>query len=39
MLDLRATGTVIKFDGFLTLYQEGEDDDAGRRRVASACPR
>src|SRR6187401_2920303 len=25
-LDLRATGTVIKFDGFLTLYQEGEDD-------------
>ncbi len=26
MLDLRATGTVIKFDGFLTLYQEGEDD-------------
>ena len=27
MLDLRATGTVIKFDGFLTLYQEGEDDE------------
>jgi DNA topoisomerase-1 len=25
-LELRATGTVIKFDGFLTLYQEGEDD-------------
>jgi DNA topoisomerase I len=25
-LDMRATGTVIKFDGFLTLYQEGEDD-------------
>src|SRR5256885_12931127 len=25
-LDLRATGTGIKFDGFLTLYQEGEDD-------------
>ncbi|TMJ04295.1 MAG: type I DNA topoisomerase [Alphaproteobacteria bacterium] len=25
-LDLRATGTVIKFDGFLALYQEGEDD-------------
>ena len=25
-LDLRATGTVIKFDGFLTLYQEGRDD-------------
>jgi len=27
-LDLRATGQVIKFDGFLTLYQEGQDDDA-----------
>jgi len=26
MLDLRATGTVIKFDGFLTVYQEGRDD-------------
>ncbi|HWV43696.1 type I DNA topoisomerase [Pseudorhodoplanes sp.] len=26
-LELRATGQVIKFDGFLTLYQEGEDDD------------
>jgi DNA topoisomerase-1 len=26
-LDLRATGTVVKFDGFLTLYQEGRDDD------------
>jgi DNA topoisomerase-1 len=28
LLDLRATGTVIKFDGFLTLYQEGRDEDA-----------
>jgi DNA topoisomerase I len=27
LLDLRATGTVIKFDGFLTLYQEGHDED------------
>ena len=27
MLDLRATGQVIKFDGFLALYQEGRDDD------------
>jgi DNA topoisomerase I len=27
VLDLRATGTVIKFDGFLTLYQESNDDD------------
>ncbi len=26
VIDLRATGTVVKFDGFLTLYQEGEDD-------------
>ena len=35
LLDLRATGTVVKFDGFLVLYQEGRDDDAddeeGRR--------
>jgi DNA topoisomerase-1 len=35
IIDLRATGTVVKFDGFLTLYQEGEDDAAadeeGRR--------
>jgi len=35
VIDLRATGTVVKFDGFLTLYQEGEDDAArdedGRR--------
>jgi len=27
LIDLRATGTVVKFDGFLTLYQESEDDD------------
>ena len=27
ILDLRATGTVVKFDGFLTLYQEGQDED------------
>jgi DNA topoisomerase I len=26
-LDLRATGQVIKFDGFLALYQEGHDDE------------
>ena len=25
-LDLRATGTVVKFDGFLTLYNEDQDD-------------
>ncbi|HEY1982797.1 MAG TPA: type I DNA topoisomerase, partial [Xanthobacteraceae bacterium] len=28
LLELRATGTVVKFDGFLTLYQEGRDEDA-----------
>jgi DNA topoisomerase-1 len=28
LLELRATGTVIKFDGFLALYQEGRDDEA-----------
>ncbi|MGA7805408.1 type I DNA topoisomerase [Bradyrhizobium sp.] len=27
VLDLRATGQVIKFDGFLALYQEGRDDE------------
>jgi DNA topoisomerase-1 len=26
-LDLRATGQVVRFDGFLKLYQEGRDDD------------
>ncbi len=33
-LDLRATGQVVRFDGFLKLYQEGKDDeedeDSGR---------
>jgi DNA topoisomerase I len=29
ILELRATGTVVKFDGFLALYQEGQDEDAG----------
>src|ERR1700761_7725667 len=27
VLELRATGQVIKFDGFLALYQEGNDDE------------
>ena len=27
LLDLTASGTVIKFDGFLTLYREGKDDE------------
>ncbi len=33
---LRATGSVLRFDGFLTLYQEDEDDpaeDAAERRL------
>jgi DNA topoisomerase I len=36
LLDLRATGTVIQFDGFLKLYQEGQDDaeaDEDSRRL------
>jgi DNA topoisomerase-1 len=37
-LELRATGQVVKFDGFLTLYQEGTDDasedDESRRLPA-----
>jgi DNA topoisomerase-1 len=28
LLELRATGQVVKFDGFLAVYQEGKDDDA-----------
>ncbi|CAM5237337.1 DNA topoisomerase 1 [Streptomyces griseus subsp. griseus] len=27
VLQLRATGQVVKFDGFLAVYQEGRDDD------------
>ncbi len=38
-LDLRATGTVVKFDGFLTLYHEDQRRPDRRRRVAAACPR
>jgi len=38
LLELRATGQVIKFDGFLTLYQEGMDepseDEESRRLPA-----
>jgi DNA topoisomerase-1 len=37
VLELRATGQVIKFDGFLALYQEGRDDeeDEDGRRLPS----
>ncbi|MCW5686623.1 MAG: type I DNA topoisomerase [Pseudolabrys sp.] len=40
VIDLRASGQVVKFDGFLTLYQEGQDeaseDDESRRLPAMA---
>ncbi|WP_234050068.1 MULTISPECIES: type I DNA topoisomerase [unclassified Xanthobacter] len=40
-LDLSATGTVVKFDGFLTLYREGKDDEdedeEGRRLPAMSA--
>jgi len=29
--ELRSTGTVIQFDGFLSVYQEGKDDDKGEK--------
>jgi DNA topoisomerase-1 len=39
-IDLRASGQVVKFDGFLTLYQEGHDeadeDEESRRLPAMA---
>ncbi len=38
VLDLRASGQVIKFDGFLALYQEGRDDD-GEDEELSPPPR
>ncbi|MPZ56734.1 MAG: type I DNA topoisomerase [Rhizobiales bacterium] len=41
LLELRATGTVVKFDGFLRLYQEGQDDaeedDESRRLPAMSA--
>ena len=37
-LDLRATGQVVKFDGFLALYQEGRDDEEDEE-IPAACPR
>ena len=38
VLELRATGQVVKFDGFLALYQEGRDDDGDDEDSAAACP-
>ncbi|MEY9361423.1 DNA topoisomerase-1 [Bradyrhizobium yuanmingense] len=39
-LELRATGQVVKFDGFLALYQEGRDDeeDEDSRRLPAMSP-
>ena len=40
-IELRATGSVVKFDGFLTLYREGrddeEEDDENRRLPAMSA--
>src|SRR5450631_3188039 len=40
VIDLRASGQVVKFDGFLTLYQEGQDetqeDEESKRLPAMA---
>jgi len=33
-VQLRATGSVVRFNGFLTLYDEGRDDDAGEESAA-----
>ena len=41
LLELRATGQVVKFDGFLALYQEGIDDasdDDDSRRLPAMSP-
>ena len=38
LLELRATGTVVKFDGFLALYQEGRTRTR-RTRSRAACRR
>jgi DNA topoisomerase-1 len=42
IIELRATGQVVKFDGFLTLYQEGQDensDDEESRRLPAMSER
>jgi DNA topoisomerase-1 len=38
VIDLRATGTVIKFDGFLTLYHEDMDDPAADDEEGKRLP-
>ena len=41
-VEFSASGTVITFRGFLAAYEEGRDEDAGRRRGArratAGCP-
>ena len=37
-MQLRATGSVVKFNGFLTLYDEGRDDDADEDEAPRSCP-
>ena len=38
-VQLRATGSVVKFNGFLTLYDEGKDEkQRGRGRQRRSCP-
>ena len=38
-VQLRATGSVVKFNGFLTLYDEGKDEKPARTRKATpSCP-
>ncbi|HZL61180.1 MAG TPA: type I DNA topoisomerase [Pseudolabrys sp.] len=42
VIDLRASGQVVKFDGFLTLYQEGHDEadeDEESRRLPAMSER
>jgi len=36
---LRATGSVIQFDGFLKLYHEDRDDPDEEKAKAAACRR
>ena len=38
-VQLRATGSVVKFNGFLTLYDEGKDENGDETRKATpSCP-
>ena len=37
-VELRATGQVVQFDGFLRVYEEGRDDDAGAEEDDKRLP-